>query len=79
MIKQTVGNKTFRITKKVVVRSVIISIIILMFVWDSFIDAPPIWHFRQADKQAIVQYQRQHYPGAKVVKRNFSFLGNPRP
>lgn len=77
MIKQIGGNKTFRITKKVIVRSVIISIVILLFVWDSFINAPPFWHFRQADKQAIVQYQREHYPGAKVVKRNFPFLGNP--
>ncbi|MBD5128573.1 MAG: hypothetical protein HDT43_01395 [Ruminococcaceae bacterium] len=77
MIKQTGGNKTFRITKKVIVRSVIILIIILLFVWDAFIDAPPIWHFRQVDKQAIIQYQREHYPGAKVAKSNFPFLGNP--
>lgn len=52
------------------------TVIIGFTVWD-FVDAPPFWHFRQADKQAIVQYQRRHYPGAKAVKRNFPFLGNP--
>ena len=73
------GNKTFGnfFTKKNIVLSIIFLFVILIFVWDSFIDAPPFWHSRQADKQAIVQYQREHYPGAKVVKSNFPFYGNP--
>lgn len=61
--------------KKIIAVS-LIAVIIVLTVWD-IIDSPPIWHFRQADKKAIVQYQREHYPGAKVVKRNFPFLGNP--
>ena len=61
--------------KKIIAFS-LMAVIIALIVWD-IIDSPPIWHFRQADKQAIIQYQRQHYPGAKVVKRNFPFLGNP--
>ncbi len=50
--------------------------IISFIVWD-FVDAPPFWHFRQADKKVILEYQSQHYPGEKVVKSNFPLLGNP--
>lgn len=54
-----------------------IAIIIISFiVWD-FVDAPPFWHFRQADKKVILEYQSQHYPGTKAVKSNFPLLGNP--
>lgn len=62
--------------KRFIILLSVVAIIIGFIVWD-FVDAPPFWHFRQADKQAIVQYQRQHYPGAKVVKNNFPLLGNP--
>lgn len=48
--------------------------IISFIVWD-FVDAPPFWHFCQADKKVILEYQSQHYPGAKVVKSNFPLLG----
>lgn len=64
-------------TKGKIIALSIVAVIVLLSVWDIFIDPPAFWHFRQADKQAIVQYQRQHYPGAKVIERNYPFLGNP--
>lgn len=54
-----------------------IAIIIISFIVWNFVDDPPFWHFRQADKKVILEYQSQHYPGAKVVKSNFPLLGNP--
>lgn len=64
-----------KFNKKAIVLPILV-VIIGLTIWD-FIDAPPFWHFRQADKKAIVQYQREHYPGAVIVKRNFPLLGNP--
>ncbi len=72
----TPKRRRFLTKRKIIARS-IVAVIVLLSVWDIFIDPPAFWHFRQADKQAIVQYQRQHYPGAKVIERNFPFLGNP--
>lgn len=75
----TPEKRTFksRFTRKKIIKLSVAAIIIGLIVWDCFIDSPPFWHFRQDDKKAIVDYQRQHYPGAKVVDRNFPFLGNP--
>ncbi len=64
-------------TKRKIIALSVVAAIILLFVWDIYIDPPAFWHFRQADKQAIVQYQRQNYPGAKVIERDFPFLANP--
>ncbi len=75
---QTGGTPKRRfMTKGKIIALSIVAVIILLSVWDIFIDPPAFWHFRQADKQAIVQYQRQNYPGAKVIERNFPFLANP--
>ena len=61
---------------KKIIAVLFVAVIIGFTVWD-FVDAPPFWHFRQADKKVILEYQSQHYPGAKVVKSNFPLLGNP--
>ncbi len=61
---------------KKIIAVLFVTVIIGFTVWD-FVDAPPFWHFRYADKKVILQYQHQHYPGAKIVKRNFPLLGNP--
>lgn len=69
-------SKLFSSPKKII--KLALAVLIIGFtVWDCFIDSPPFWHFRQEDKKAIVEYQRRHYPGAKVVDRYFPFLGNP--
>ena len=75
----TPEKRTFksRFTRKKIIKLSVAAIIIGLIVWDCFIDSPPFWHFRQDDKKAIVEYQRQHYPGAKVVDRSFPLLGNP--
>ena len=75
----TPEKRTFksRFTRKKIIKLSVAAIIIGLIVWDCFINSPPFWHFRQDDKKAIVEYQRQHYPGAKVVDRYFPFLGNP--
>lgn len=70
-------DKKSRILKRLLIVLSVILVIVGLCVWDIEIDPPAFWHFRQADKQAIVQYQRQHYPGAKVVEQDFPFLGNP--
>lgn len=67
MIKRSGGNKTFRdfFTKKVVI---VLSIIILLFVWDIYIDPPAWWRFkRQADKNVILNYVKKTYPD--TIKR----------
>lgn len=61
---------------KKIIAVLFVAVIISFIVWD-FVDAPPFWHFCQADKKVIFEYQSQHYPGAKVVKSNFPLLGNP--
>lgn len=61
--------------KKIIITS-LAAVMLGLIAWD-IIDSPPVWHFRQADKQAIIRYQREHYPGAKTVRRNFPLLGNP--
>lgn len=69
-------SKLFSSPKKII--KLALAVLIIGFtVWDCFIDSPPFWHFRQEDKKAIVEYQRRHYPGAKVVDRYFPFAGNP--
>ncbi|MCH5196263.1 MAG: hypothetical protein J1F28_06090 [Oscillospiraceae bacterium] len=76
-MKQTTSEsgKKFFTKKKIIMLSVLL-VIFGLCVWDIGIDPPAFWHFRQADKQAIVQYQRKHYPGAKVVEQDFPFFPN---
>ncbi len=69
-----VTKKRFFTKKRITL--LVSAVIAGLFVWD-WIDAPPFWHFRQADRNAIVSYQREHYPGARVVKTYFPFFGNP--
>lgn len=69
-------EKPFWLRKKFLVSTVII-IVIGLFVWD-IIDAPPFWHFRQHDKIAITEYQKEHFPGAKIKERFFPLFGSER-
>lgn len=53
--------------KRVIILSIIIAIV-LLFVWDSFIDPPVWWRFeRQQDKRAILEYVENNYPN--TIKR----------
>lgn len=53
--------------KRVIILSIILAIV-LLFVWDSFIDPPVWWRFeRQQDKRAILEYVENNYPN--TIKR----------
>lgn len=67
------GNKPpFFSKRKITVISILV-IVILLSVWDIFIDPPAWWRFeRQKDKRAILEYVEDNYP-ATIRKKGGKF------
>lgn len=59
-------------TKRKIIALSIVAVIILLFVWDIYIDPPAWWRFnRQKDKKAILSYAEENYPDAKRLGGKF--------
>ncbi len=66
-------KKRFFTRGRIIVLS-IISAVILLGIWDIFIDPPAWWRFeRQQDKRAILAYVEEKYPNAKSKGSKFPF------
>ncbi len=59
-------------TKRKIIALSIVAVIVLLSVWDIFIDPPAWWRFdRQKDKKAILSYVEENYPSAKRLGGKF--------